>query len=384
MQRTAASLALSAFVACTVLACFLSWQVIGKPSPAEAQTTGTCPNAQLIDTYVGNGSQQTDTFNTTTNSVRVSYTVTDSDPEFSASLLINVIDATDPDQLSVGGATQEGDGQGETFINSPAGTYFLDILLLGSANYTITVEQCEGGTPSQGVPEASAPPVASSPPSSTPASAPASAPASTPASAPASSPASEPGDASGSAPATEPEGSPDTTSTLEGGNAPGPDAECPGARVVNTASGSGNKQTPVFNVSGDSFRITSTLDTNSPRFLVFDVFVYKEGGRLVTTIGRESPGTDSSIVNAGPGVFYLDILAANTDYFVTVEDCVGVPTEGRGGSFEQPPGRVDSPDDVIQDAPFVTMPPTGGPSIILGALALLGTAVIVGRGVLKR
>jgi hypothetical protein len=138
---------------------------------------------------------------------------------------------------------------------------------------TTTNIACDGGNPTQGTPEASASPVASSPPSSAPASASASTPASTPASAPASSPASEPGNASGSAPATAPESSPDTASTLEGENAPGPDSECPGARVVNRIRGNGDKQSPVFGVSGESFRVTTTLDTNSPQFLFFSADV---------------------------------------------------------------------------------------------------------------
>jgi hypothetical protein len=287
VQRIVASLGVSAIVASCSLALFLSWDVFSEPRPARAQTTGTCPNAQLIDTFEGNGDQQTDTFNTTTDSFRVSYNVTGSDPQFPASLSIDVIDANDPYQLPVGDATQDGDGQGETFINSPAGTYFLDISFYGG-NYTITVEQCEGANPSQATPEASASPVASSPPSS----APVSAPASHPASAPAGTPPSDSGSASDSAPASE--------SSLEGQNAPGPDSECPGARVVNTIRGNGDKQSPVFNISGKSFRVTSTLETNSPRSFLFFADVNREGGGYVTSVDRESPGTDSSIVNAGP------------------------------------------------------------------------------------
>src|SRR5215211_6905772 len=140
LERTVVSLAVSAFVACCGLVLGLSWEVLSEPRPARAQTTGTCPNAQFINTFEGNGDQQTDTFNTTTNSFRVSYNVTGSDPQFPASLLIDVIDANDPNQFPVGDATQDGDGQGETFINSPPGTYFLDISFYGG-NYTITVEQ---------------------------------------------------------------------------------------------------------------------------------------------------------------------------------------------------------------------------------------------------
>jgi hypothetical protein len=128
---------------------FLSWDVLSEPRPAEAQTTGTCPNAQLIDTFEGNGDQQTDTFRTTTDSFRVSVDVTKTQGgNISALLFVDVIDADNPNGLPVASLTQQGSGQGETFANAPPGTYYLDI---GAANvkYTITVEQCEGGNPSR-------------------------------------------------------------------------------------------------------------------------------------------------------------------------------------------------------------------------------------------
>jgi hypothetical protein len=238
---------------------------------------------------------------------------------------------------------------------------------------TTTGIACEGGNPSQGTPEASASPVASSPPSS----APVSAPASDPASAPSGTPPGDSGSAPDSAPASE--------STLEGQNAPGPDSECPGARVVNRTSGSGNKQSPVFNISSDSFRVTTTLETNTPRTFAFGVIINREGGGLVTTISRESPGTDSSIVNAGPGAFFLDISAVYTNYSVTVEDCIGATPRGPEGPPEQPRGPVDRPGGVIDGTEVIRVPPTGGPPYLaVGAVALLGVALIAGRAVLRR
>jgi hypothetical protein len=361
VQRAVASLAVSALVAICSLVLSLSWEVFSEPRPARAQATGTCPNAQLIDTFEGNGDQQTDTFNTTTNSLRVSYNVTGSDPRLPASLFIDVIDANDPNQLPVGDASQDGDRQGETFINAPAGTYFLDITFYGDGNYTITVEQCEGRNPSQGTPEAGASPVASSPPSSAPVSAPASAPTSAPVNAPA------------------------RDSTLEDQNAPGPDSECPGARVVNTTSGNGDKQSPVFNITGESFRVTTTLETNSPRLLAFGVIVNKEGGRFVTSISRESPSTDSSIVNADPGRFFLDITAFSTNYVVTVEDSAGAAPEGPEGPPKRQVGPVDRPEGVIDHTPVTRLPRTGGPPYLaVGAVVLLEVALIAGRGALRR
>jgi hypothetical protein len=158
--RTVTLLAKSAFVACCALVLFLSWEVLVEPRPARAQTTGTCPNAQLIDTFEGTGDQQTDTFDTTTNSLRVTYNVSGTNPD-PASLYIRIVDANDPDQFSVGNASQDGDGRGETFVNSPPGTYFLDITFVAlgdGGQYTITVEQCEGGNPSRN-PGGGAPPV---------------------------------------------------------------------------------------------------------------------------------------------------------------------------------------------------------------------------------
>ena len=150
MGRTVTLLAKSAFVASCSLVLFLAGDVLSAERPARAQTTGTCPNAQFIDTFEGTGNQQTDTFETTTDSFRVSYNVTGSEPNFPATLIIGIVDANanDPIMGSVGNATHEGNGRGETFVNAPPGSYFLDILFFGG-NYTITVEQCEGGDPSR-------------------------------------------------------------------------------------------------------------------------------------------------------------------------------------------------------------------------------------------
>jgi micrococcal nuclease len=55
-----------------------------------------------------------------------------------------------------------------------------------------------------------------------------------------------------------------------------------------------------------------------------------------------------------------------------------------GGRQYEPEGSVGNPKDVIPGTGVRRVPPTGGPSIVLGALALLGTAVMVARGVLRR
>lgn len=130
---------------------------------------------------------------------------------------------------------------------------------------------------------------------------------------------------------------------------------------------------------------TTTLETNSPRLFFFSADVNRERGGYVTTISRESPGTDSSIVKAGPGGFFLDILAANTNYLVTVEDCPGANPGGTEGSPKRRPGPVDRPEGVIERTPVESVPFTGGPPYLaVGAVVLLGVALIAGRGALRR
>jgi hypothetical protein len=50
-----------------------------------------------------------------------------------------------------------------------------------------------------------------------------------------------------------------------------------------------------------------------------------------------------------------------------------------------PPGPIDRPEGVIDGTSIRRVPPTGGPLyLIVGALVLLGVALIAGRGVLRR
>jgi hypothetical protein len=149
-----------------------------------------------------------------------------------------------------------------------------------------------------------------------------------------------------------------------------------GCKTVATITGNGNKQSPVFGIKGDSFRVTTALRGDSD-FLFFSMDVNKEGGGFVTSIDREDYGTDSSTVNAGPGNFFLDILAANTDYTVTVEDCAGSQGDN--------PGPVDSPSGVKPGTGGGDMPDTGGPPYLaVGAALLLGVALLTGRHVVGR
>jgi hypothetical protein len=166
--------------------------------------------------------------------------------------------------------------------------------------------------------------------------------------------------------------------------APGPDAECPGAQVVETTTGTGPKQSPPFRITGERFRITIANDATSqdPTLSGVSVFVNKANGDSVTTFSQEGPGTDSSIINAGPGDFFIETNPANASYTIVVEDCVdtqgGGPPGGSSGSNE------DRREEVVPGSfPNRNLPNTGGPAILAPAVAFLISGAAIGL-LLKR
>ena len=158
MGRGVTFLALSVAVVFIGVLGRMTYEEVRAPRPVSAQETGTCPSAQLIDTFEGNGDQQTDTFSTTTDSFRVSFETTNTlGSGVEGSLFVDVINADRPNDLPVTSLSQEGSGTGETFANAPPGTYYLDIIA-GGLDYTLTVEQCEGGDPPSSNPGGASPP----------------------------------------------------------------------------------------------------------------------------------------------------------------------------------------------------------------------------------
>jgi hypothetical protein len=132
-------------VALTLCFVFVFYKLGGSVAWAQGET-GTCPEPELIDEFTGTGAQETDTFETTTDSFRLSYDL-ESTPDVERIGTEPVLTITiESEGRSVGLAQQNEEGSGESFVNEPPGTYNLDIVAAG--RYTITVEQCEGGDPS--------------------------------------------------------------------------------------------------------------------------------------------------------------------------------------------------------------------------------------------
>jgi hypothetical protein len=98
----------------------LLWFSFSMRAQAQRQT-GTCPNAQLIDEFTGTGSQESDTFETNTDSFRITYDLeaTDEDPTGGGNLepQLDITVYQQEDRRPVGTASQDGDGSGETFVN---------------------------------------------------------------------------------------------------------------------------------------------------------------------------------------------------------------------------------------------------------------------------
>jgi hypothetical protein len=112
--------------------------------------------------------------------------------------------------------------------------------------------------------------------------------------------------------------------------------------------------------------------------------------------------TRSILITEGAGRYRITTVATDTEYTLTIEKCTGAATEGPGGSGTgevpatregspsvrqqyAPEGDVGNPKDVIPGTGVRRVPPTGGPPYLaLGALVLLGVALIAGRSVLRR
>lgn len=107
---------------------------------------GSCPGAQVVDTFTGSGNQTTPEFQTTGESFRISYnsTPTSEDPSLAGfDIFIN-----GEEDAFLNPVSDEGGGSGESFVNEGPGTYSLDINA-ANVEYEITVEDCTGVTQDQ-------------------------------------------------------------------------------------------------------------------------------------------------------------------------------------------------------------------------------------------
>jgi len=170
-----------------------------------------------------------------------------------------------------------------------------------------------------------------------------------------------------------------------------------------------------FETTKDRFRVTYEVDFKNDDPLDFRDFEVDINDRfgLVEFDSADKDSAKSFIVIADPGKYSIqtDVTPNNgATYTVKVEECSATPPESttpeattpesttpettvaenttpvEGQSPEQPPADVSNPKAVMPGTSAVKkIPNTGGPPyLILSALALLGTALVVGRGILRR
>jgi hypothetical protein len=115
-----------------------------------------------------------------------------------------------------------------------------------------------------------------------------------------------------------------------GGTRADTDGGCPGARAVETLTGTASSRTPEFNITGTSFRVRFdvTMAGNPP----LTITVLDENGGVVETLRVDQEGTGSFLVNQGPGRFVVQTDATGADYTITVEDCTRSGQQGDGGN----------------------------------------------------
>jgi hypothetical protein len=107
-----------------------------------------CPDPQLIDQFTGTADQQTDTFRTDTYAFRLTSdlrAISETEPGTMGPRM-NVF--VHDEQEATVDVVAQGEGTEEKLVNAPPADYKLDISLVGDAQYTVTIEQCEVGPPS--------------------------------------------------------------------------------------------------------------------------------------------------------------------------------------------------------------------------------------------
>src|SRR3989344_2336851 len=89
---------------------------------------------------------------------------------------------------------------------------------------------------------------------------------------------------------------------------------------VMTFTGTSDKKTDTFNIQGDRFRLTYTVN-HSNDYSIFYLYVYEPGSDIYTESFSLESGTEESVSYEGSGEYYLDIKAANLNsWTVKVED----------------------------------------------------------------
>jgi hypothetical protein len=173
-------------------------------------------------------------------------------------------------------------------------------------------------------------------------------------------------------------------------------------------TGTGIAETELFRVTSGNWTVAYEFpDVERGVDLSMALIPFNQNNEVINSsvVNESNPNKGSYKVTSTPGTYYLRLSGEGPDrpYTVTVDNCAGAAGSATGPSRNPNPGGgaavpvrdqygpdkrvgpIDRPAGVIPRTGVRRVPPTGGPPYLaVGALALLGTALIVGRRVLKR
>lgn len=170
-----------------------------------------------------------------------------------------------------------------------------------------------------------------------------------------------------------------------------PDEGCSNPELVETFTGTENRLTPEFQITGSTFRLTfdvvEVLDPNG--FPTLEADVRDDTGQPIGQgfLTFEEDGSENIL--QGPGTFSLDIRAGDVRYEIAVEDCVGTDqNDSNQDGQNRSTAERSTPRNVMRNTiPKKRLPPTGGLPVgvavtgsVLAGASLLGLGLIVRRG----
>lgn len=133
-------------------------------------------------------------------------------------------------------------------------------------------------------------------------------------------------------------------------------AQQAGCSVVEEFNGNGDTTTPPFDISGERFLVNyAAVNTGPPEVPgVLGVVVRDANGNQVGNARLDGEGSNVLSVSEGPGQFTIEIISAEVDYTISVEDC-----EGGGGGAS--PSASPAPEASPAPAPEASPAPTPDP-----------------------
>jgi hypothetical protein len=173
---------------------------------------------------------------------------------------------------------------------------------------------------------------------------------------------------------------------------------CQNPQQVQTFTGSNSQLTPSFNITGNTFQINlQAQPVQQGQFA--DIFIdsIDQSTGLVVPFGGidvnpvEGQVNQTANVLEGPGNFSLRIQSTNTQYQITVFDCVGSqttanPSNQGGVTASVNPSQRPQRERSIINIPNKPLPPSGGLPVVatVASFVLTGTALLALGIVIRR